>query len=133
MQRGRYDPLYPFHATPEQWVAVKGKIAFFGHWTFTQFAHCWASWLMGTVAQCRGVIYKHFADVEDTEKHPHVPAMSSEAPSTSNGVTGTWKRFSASSTSVTWAWGSWEDGVVIIWRVWGGARVHSAGVGVARV
>ena len=80
-------------------MAIKGKISYFGHWTFTYFGHSWASWLIRLVAQRRGVVYKYFADVEDTEKHLHAPAMSLEALSTSDGVAGTWKHFPASSTS----------------------------------
>lgn len=100
-------------------MAVKGKFAFFGRWTFAQCAHSWASWLMGVVAQCRGVIYEHFADVEDTGKCFYVSATSSEALSTSDGVAGTWKRFSAFSMSAMRAWGSWGGGVVASWQVEG--------------
>ena len=54
---------------------------------------------MGVVVQGRGVIYKFFADIENTEKHFHVLAMSSEVLSTSNGDAGTQRHFSASYTS----------------------------------
>ena len=42
----------------------------------------------------------HIANMEDTERRFHVPAMPLEVLGTSDNVTGTWKRFSASSTSV---------------------------------
>jgi hypothetical protein len=74
---------------------------------------------MGVVAQCREGVYKYFADVEDAEKCFHVPVTLSEALSTSDGVAGTWKRFSASSMLATWALGSWGWGVVVIWWVCG--------------
>jgi len=86
---------------------------------FMSFGTSCAFWLMRLAAQCRGVVYNIFADIEDTEKCFHVPATSSEAPSTSDGVAGTWKRFSASSTSAMRAWGSWGGGVVASWQVEG--------------
>ena len=123
--RGRPDPLYPFHTTPWCQVRTQGGLSHSGGCAVCTFARkgtpC-ASWLMGLVAQCGGIACNIFADVEDTEKHFHVPVTLSEAPSTSDSVTGTWKRLSASSTSATWALGSWGGGVVVIWcvqRRWG--------------
>ena len=40
----------------------------------------------------------HVTDVEDAERHFHVPVMPSEVLGTSDNVAGTWKHFSASST-----------------------------------
>src|SRR6266852_1728652 len=74
---------------------------------------------MRWVAQHRGIVYTHFADINGAEKCFHVLVTSSEALSTSDSVAGTWKRFPASSTSVTWAWGLWGGGMVIILQVEG--------------
>ena len=68
---------------------------------------------MGVVAQGRGVIYRFFADVEDTEKHFHVPAMLSEVLSTSDGNAGTQRCFSVSYTLVKRVCGSWGGGMVV--------------------
>ena len=92
-----------------------------------------ASWLMGLVAQHGGITCNIFADVEDTEKCFHVPAMSSEVPSTSDSVAGTWKRLSASSTSAMWALGSWGGGVAVVWCVQGTCASLTVEVGVARL
>ena len=59
---------------------------------------------MGVVAQGRGVVYRFFADVEDTEKRFHVPATLSEALSTSDSNARTQRRFSASYTLAKGAW-----------------------------
>ena len=75
------------------------------------------SWLMGLVAQHGEITCNIFANVEDIEKRFHVLATSLEVPSTSDGITGTWKRLSASSTSATRVLGSWGGGVVIVWCV----------------
>ena len=68
---------------------------------------------MGVVAQGRGVVYRFFADVEDAEKRFHVLATLSEALSTSNGDTGTQRRFSVSYMLAKGVWGSWGGGVVV--------------------
>ena len=77
MWRGRPDPLYPFHTTPWRQVHSRGGLSGCGGCavcTFARSGTCCASWLMGLVAQCRGIIYNIFADIEDAEKHSHVPA-----------------------------------------------------------
>ena len=68
---------------------------------------------MGVVAQGRGVVYRFSADVEDAEKHFHVPAMLSEALSTSDGDARTQRCFSASYTLAGGVWGSWGGGMVV--------------------
>ena len=72
---------------------------------------------MGVVAQGRGVIYRFFADVEDAEKHFHVPVTLSEALSTSDGDAGTQRRFSVSYMLVKGVWGSWEGVWLLLGRM----------------
>ena len=86
---------------------------------FVSFGTSCAFWLMRLAAQCRGVIYEHFTDVEDTGKCFYVSVTSSEALSTSDGIAGTWKRFSVFSMSAMRAWGSWGGGIVASWQVEG--------------
>ena len=88
---------------------------------------------MGLMAEHRGVAWKHFANVKAAEKCFHVPATSSEAPSTSDGVAGTWKRLSASSTLAMWALGLWGGGVVVIVAYGVHRWVHCVTRSIARV
>jgi hypothetical protein len=75
--------------------------------TFTHFGTSRASWCMELTALRRGMLGECGADVEDAERRFHVSATSLEALSASNDVAETWKCFSATSTSATWAWGLW--------------------------
>ena len=65
------------------------------------------------------MIDEHIADEKAAEKHFHVPATLLEVLSApSDNVAGTWKCFSAASTSVKWAGRLWGVVVVVDLTVW---------------
>ncbi len=73
-QRGHQDPLCSFHTTPQQLRGRKCKNHRGGACTFVCSGTSHASRLVGLAMLCRGMLGECTADVEDTEKHFHVPA-----------------------------------------------------------
>jgi hypothetical protein len=78
-QRGRGNPLYSFHATPQRWGASKGMNDTGGSCPPARSGTPHVSGLMVLVERRRGIVGECVANVIDTQNHFHVSATSSEA------------------------------------------------------
>jgi hypothetical protein len=103
-QRGRRDPLCPFHATPQQWGASKSMNHPGGgcppacSGTFCAFG------VMGLRVRRRGLTGEGIADVIDPKNHFHVSATSSAVLSANRRRCRDLKALCAAFTSAMGAW-----------------------------